>query len=179
MINNTWKQWRNGDKWWEKSINMMKTIMKQLQADENWWDKWWNIKNNKIQSMAQWWKLMKQMMRNKKQTCTQQWRNHKHGWEKQWSLLKAVQIQWHMMENDEKMMKHYRKQMKTMTACGRHDETNDEMWLKKTRDQNKNRMMKTGEKHDDLRWEPIQKQWQHDINWGPVTRTISKPMTNW
>ena len=58
MINNTWKQWRNGDKWWEKSINMMKTIMKQLQADENWWDKWWNIKTiryNRWHNDENWW----------------------------------------------------------------------------------------------------------------------------
>lgn len=61
----------------------------------------------------------------------------------------------------ENMMKHYRKQMKTMTACGRHDETNDEMWLKHA--------ISKQEQNDENWWE----------TWWPLMRTNSETVTTW
>lgn len=81
--------------------------------------------------------------------------------EKKWSLIKAVQIQWHMMKYDEKHDEKYRKQMKTMTAWGRHDETKDEMWLKNA--------ISKQEQNDENRWE----------TWWPLMRTNSETVTTW
>lgn len=103
-------------------------------------------------------------MKNKNKTCKQQWQHNQYGWERSWSMIKALnkQKQW---QNDEhwfarwwNMIDSKWKQLHNVE----NKETNDELWYKPC--QNNNKIMQIDQnKH----WNMIRtfkKQCQHDDN---------------